>query len=256
MADPQKRPFPRDFKTGSLDTSLIEGVNEVRTPGDGSNNLIFQDAANGNEEMMVFTEGGSISIKNRNMFMDENGITGIGFLSAGNDFFSFDTSGSGSGIFTIQDTANGFTKPLFVKEGGPVEFRNSVNGDSILRLNASGSSGSEFVNGEVTLTGGDLEFGTDTTLVHDRQDVSTDILTDGGGYYSVDSSGGARTLTLATADSVDGKEVNIKRNGANTVTVDTEGSDTIDDASSVDLNNDNDSVTLVYNSTSGDWETY
>jgi hypothetical protein len=94
------------------------------------------------------------------------------------------------------------------------------------------------------------------SLVHNRLDISSSQTTDGHGYYSVDSSGGAVTLTIASADAINGRELNVKRRGANTVTIDTEGSETIDGSSSYTLDVDNESVTLVYNSNFTEWETY
>lgn len=106
---------------------------------------------------------------------------------------------------------------------------------------------------------GYLEFGPNGTIRHDRQDVSSDISSDGTGYYSIDSSGSTRTFTLSSDDAVDGKEINVKRNGGNNVNINTEGSETIDGASSTPqytLGSDDESVTLVFNLTNTDWEIY
>jgi hypothetical protein len=84
--------------------------------------------------------------------------------------------------------------------------------------------------------------------------VSSDVSTSGEGVYIVDSSGAARTLTLSSADAEDGNQVSVKRNGANTVTVDTEGSETIDDATTQDIQNDDDSLVVVFNASASNWE--
>lgn len=105
--------------------------------------------------------------------------------------------------------------------------------------------------------GSDLKAGEGATLVHDRDEItSTSAATDGSGYYLVDTdaAGGAVTLTLASADAVEGREVNVKRDGASSVTVETEGTETIDGSGSIELDSDQVSVTLVYNSADGDWE--
>lgn len=94
------------------------------------------------------------------------------------------------------------------------------------------------------------------TLKHNRVTVSSNTTASGDGYYSVDTSGGAVTLTLASADAMDGIEINVKRNGANSVTIDTEGSETVDDSTSISLGTDNDSATLVYNADTSDWEVF
>jgi lipopolysaccharide export system protein LptA len=112
-------------------------------------------------------------------------------------------------------------------------------------------------DGKLKVDSGDIDqSGSNGSFIHDRQTVSGSAVTDGSGYYSVDSSGGTRTLTLSTTDAADGKEINVKRNGPNSVTVDTEGSETIDDSNSFTLSGDNDSITVVYNSSNSDWEIY
>jgi hypothetical protein len=96
----------------------------------------------------------------------------------------------------------------------------------------------------------------DGSLIHSRATKSADFSTGDAGYYSVDTSGGAVTATIATADAVDGKELNFKRNGVNTVTVDTEGTATIDGGTEYELTSDDDSLTAVYNPDNDDWEVY
>lgn len=112
-----------------------------------------------------------------------------------------------------------------------------------------------FVSRLIVQPGGRIDIETGT-FQHNRVAASSNISTSGDGYYSVDSSGGAVTVTLASADATDGTEINVKRNGGNTVTVDTEGTETIDDGSTFDLAADNEAVTVVYNSDNTDWEVY
>jgi len=78
--------------------------------------------------------------------------------------------------------------------------------------------------------------------------VTADSLTNGDQSFSDNSS-----MVHDRADAVGGREVNVKRDGAYDVTVDTEGSETIDGADSVDLQ-DKGSVTLVCNNAENDWE--
>lgn len=118
-----------------------------------------------------------------------------------------------------------------------------------------GESGSPVTQEVETVT-----FDEDGSMEHDRDDVSSDITTDGTGYYSVDTSS-ARTITIASDDEIDGREINIKRNGANNVDINTHdpSTTTIDDETSTPqytLTSDNESVTLVYNVTNDDWEIY
>lgn len=102
--------------------------------------------------------------------------------------------------------------------------------------------------GDVAVTSGTFE--------HTRSTVTSATTTSGEGYLSVDASGGAVTVTLASEDAEDGKELNVKRNGGNTVTLETEGSETIEDASSYTLDADGETVTLVFNADTTDWEVF
>jgi len=111
---------------------------------------------------------------------------------------------------------------------------------------------------EGLIHGDDIEAGDGATLVHDRDKItSTSASTDGSGYYLVDTdaAGAAATLTLASADAVGGREVNVKRDGANDVTVETEGNETIDDAENINLQ-DKGSVTLIYDGAGSNWEVW
>jgi hypothetical protein len=90
-----------------------------------------------------------------------------------------------------------------------------------------------------------------------RADVSTSVSTSSfpsARFFSVDSSGGTRTVTLSSSDANDGEQIDVKRNGGNTVTIDTEGSETIDDNASISLSSDDEAVSLIYNSGNTDWE--
>ena len=106
---------------------------------------------------------------------------------------------------------------------------------------------------------GDADFGEGSTLVHDRDEItSTTATTDGSAYYLVDSdaAGAEVTVTLASADAEEGREINIKRDGVYDVTINTESTETIDGSNSIVLNQDQQSVTLVYNSADSDWEVW
>lgn len=106
------------------------------------------------------------------------------------------------------------------------------------------------------LTNGDQAFVDNSSVLHDRDDVAADTTTDGSGYYRVDSSGGDVTLTLASADALDGRETNIKNVGGGTTTVTTEETATIEGESSIEMGQDGQSVTVVYSANRDDWEIY
>jgi len=128
-----------------------------------------------------------------------------------------------------------------------------VTGGAEHRLNAAGDY---TVDG--TISNGDQSFAEGSSMVHDRDEVTGDQTTAGAGYYHVDTdaAGESVTLTLASDDAEEGRELNIKRDGANGVTVDTEGSETIDGDDSIELTSDQESVTLVYNNPDSDWEVW
>lgn len=69
-------------------------------------------------------------------------------------------------------------------------------------------------------------------------------LTDDHHTVIVDTSGGARVITLPTASSASGIIYNIKRHGASNVTVDGNGAETIDGAANTVLSTDLDGVTV------------
>jgi hypothetical protein len=105
---------------------------------------------------------------------------------------------------------------------------------------------------------GDIDFQEGSSLIHDRDEVTADTVTDGSAYYLVDTdaAGGAVTVTLASDDAEEGREVNIKRDGASDVVIDTEGSETIDGGGTFRLDYDQASITLVYNNPDSDWEVW
>lgn len=147
-----------------------------------------------------------------------------------------------------------------INQDGDFEAKGTLDyipssGDIVIREESSGDTFRYDTSAGVWRADASLRI-QDGTFQHDRTTVSSDITTSGDGYYSVDSSGSARTVTLASSDANDGQEINVKRNGGNTVTVDTEGSETIDDSSTYDLSTDNETVTVIYNSENTDWEVY
>lgn len=102
----------------------------------------------------------------------------------------------------------------------------------------------------------DGTFSVSDSYIRRMSSVSSNTVTSGHDFYSVNSSGSSVTITLSSSDAEDGRVIHVKRNGSNTVTVDTEGAETIDESSSVQLGADDESIKLVYNSSNTDWETY
>jgi len=102
----------------------------------------------------------------------------------------------------------------------------------------------------------DIEAGEGVSRLVDRDDVSAATTTDGSEYYRVDTSGGDVTLTLSADDATDQRKTSVKNVGGGTTTVETEASATIEGESSVDLDQDGQSLTLVYNNAEDDWEIF
>lgn len=211
-----------------------------------------------------------------------------GFLYGGRDGGGVEanliTASSGitdSPLFNGLRSRGSIDSPSVVQDGDRiVQYRGSAYGgdgnyhligDMRLQAGAPTGASNEIIPGEYRIRTRDSDDALVTRLLvksdgmisvetgtfdHNRVDTASNLTTSGDGYYSVDSSGGAVTVTLASADAVDGREINIKRNGANSVTVDTEGTETVEDASTYDLTADNEAVTLIYNSSTTDWEVF
>lgn len=89
---------------------------------------------------------------------------------------------------------------------------------------------------------------------HGLTTVSSATTSDGSSpYWVVDTSGGALTFTIGTVDAVDGRELNIKQDGANDLTVATEGSATVNEATTYTIGSDESTITVVYDADKDDW---
>jgi hypothetical protein len=276
-----------------LQQSPSFGNLSLYTAGGGTDGIQLRDTANG-QNIAVFEEGGTANILNGPLVMWGNNITDIGGTTDANSgairlgnssalkwrneadsadvrgievnaFDSVIVGGGGNTNNVILGADNGIIRAdgnNITRVGGTTDASTGAirlaNGASINAPNNGGTGdfGLTFTGDDTIQVDADVAFAPDTSLQHDRQDVSTNITTDGSGYYSVDTSGGAVTVTLATADATDGKEINIKRNGANDMTINTEGTQTIDGSSSITLSVDDEAATVVYNGTNSDWEVF
>ncbi len=89
--------------------------------------------------------------------------------------------------------------------------------------------------------------------------VSSDTITSGHEYYSVDTSSSEVTLTLSTADETEGRVIHVKRDGINKVVINTESSATIEKTSTIPqlkMGRDLDAVKFVYNTSTNNWEIF
>jgi hypothetical protein len=75
-------------------------------------------------------------------------------------------------------------------------------------------------------------------------------------HYSVDTSGGAVTGTLTTPSETEPPIKSLKRDGSGLLTITTGGSETIEGSSSIELTQDGEAVTVIYNDGESDWEVW
>lgn len=96
----------------------------------------------------------------------------------------------------------------------------------------------------------------EVTVIRQFITVSSDTLTSGEEFVSVNTDSGPITITLASIDEIEGRVVHVKRRGPNIVTIDTESSATIEDDASASIGTDGDALKLVYNASTTNWEVY
>jgi hypothetical protein len=253
--DGVREPTDPSIQLGTADTSTGDTTRTSETPT-VSGGITFQNVPDANDVIDITYSGTTPQ------------ITVSGSRSGSTPMFS---DGNGTGITEIGNnlvlSADG-TSVAHVRSDGKIEW---VTGGSGLVFEDENIDGSKWqLSPEPSVDGFRFEYnGTETiiknngnveirdgTIEHSINNVSSDTSTNGLEYYSVDSSSSTRTLTLASDDAVNGAKIAVKRNGGNDVTIDTEGSETIDGASSTTLTTDDESVTLIYNDSNTDWEIY
>ncbi|MFB6209841.1 MAG: hypothetical protein ABEJ56_06945 [Candidatus Nanohaloarchaea archaeon] len=121
---------------------------------ESSGNGDLQLQYNGNERLLV-TKNGVLRLQNGDLDLDGNNLDGVNSVNPSGDLEMF-TDGSGSGSINFKDSSSGDKIMLTLEETGPMEFRNPISGNDILRMNASGGSGVEIPNGDLTVDGSDL----------------------------------------------------------------------------------------------------
>ena len=153
------------------------------------------------------------------------------------------TKGSGGDQTSLQ--LDGSNSRSYLKYDGSkaVTFNSSGN----VGIGKSSPSKALDIAGQVTM---------DDSYIRNLSNVSSNTTTSGDDFYSVDTSGGSVTLTLSSSDAETGRVIHVKRNGTQKVTIDTQGSETIEGRSSAQLGSDEESVRLVYNGANSDWEVY
>jgi len=153
------------------------------------------------------------------------------------------TEGSGGDNTSIQLDGSNNRSYLQYENSTALTFNSSGN----VGIGKSSPSKALDVAGQVTM---------DDTYIRNLSNVSSNTTTSGDDFYSVNTSGGSVTLTLSSSDAETGRVIHVKRNGTQKVTIDTQGSETIEGRSSAQLGTDDESVRLVYNGANSDWEIY
>ena len=206
------------------------------------------------QDFNVGTSGGAETNANfyGNVFQRGTGDVGFGDkdwhtegLEGSGTKFEFFRGSSTSSLLIHQ--ADGTSDAVLYLRKGTKDWR-MINKDPDLIFEAEGTE-----RGRITENG---KFSVSDSYIRRISDVSSNQKTSGHDFYSVDSSSSSVTITLSSADAEDGRVIHVKRNGSNTVTVDTEGSETIDGSSSADITADKNAVKLVYNSSGSNWEIY
>lgn len=135
----------------------------------------------------------------------------------------------------------------------------ALGGSATLNISSGGVTTTEIADGTIL----DADIDGTTTITRSKLDTTKTTTTTAASYTTsdeevvfADSSGGAITITLASADATDGNEITVKDStgsaGTNNITVDT-GGETIDGSASVTLSTNWDSVTVVSDGT--EWYT-
>jgi hypothetical protein len=187
-------------------------------------------------------------------------------VTAGNEVSDVQSLSSGSRIFKVGvgDGPNTGTEEFDGRgrvDGLYVTYRNGTYVRHGLTVDAYDSGTSSYQRVSELLPNGGLEL-TGGIVRGSRNNVATNTSTSATDYFiGVDTSAGAFTVTLSTADATDGREIVIHDQAGNasgnSITVNTEGSETISganygtDLSSVDLTTDNESI--VVRSDGTDW---
>ncbi len=118
-----------------------------QSSGDGHLRLKYD----GNNRLRVLKNGG-LDVQNGDLDLGSNDLNTVSGIYASGNLNTY-TDGSGTGAFRVRDSSNSNNILITAEESGPIEFRNSVSGDDILRMNASGGSNVEIPNGYLQVSG-------------------------------------------------------------------------------------------------------
>lgn len=244
-ANLQTSDYSDTTSTGAVD---IQTGNQTGASGDSGRILLDTgNSSNGDSGDITLQTGtagsnrGNVTISSNNLNVnaagdvtansfsgDGSSLTGIVTPSSTDTFTNktFDANGTGNSISNIDvaDLADGTDGELITWDasGNPATVPTGTSGQ-VLTSNGAGAAPT-FQNAA-------------TANSYDRTATAVSVQTSGGGIYGVTDTSAARTITLATADTTDGLVIMVKdeSGGAatNNITVDTQGAETIDGASSI-----------------------
>lgn len=226
--------FPRD--PHDLQTAFLNATRDA-VEGNGIVGDTDLEVTAGSSGMDVNVSSGAVR---HNGVKYTNGATATLTLSAADDTYDrFD--------FIVYDTS---ADGLAVREGTPAPDPNlpSVN-------DADVTVGMVYVPADARTVEGDNIYSVSETAATPAADmldaVSTtgNLTTSGESVVLADTSGAALTVTLSSADAYEGNEVVVKdaggNAGTNAITIDTEGSETIDGGTSTSVGTNYGSARLV-----------
>jgi len=205
--------------------------------GDGTQILSIRELYNdpstvGDESALVLFNGSSTELKSSLAAGEESDVE-LAFDFANNEV-DVTVDGTSEGTFALQNTAS-----------SAEEFEVSI-------VNA-GSTATAVVDDIEVSSGGvnaDTPLGSRVTLdaSKDTATVTSNVLTNGQRTIFTDVSGGALTVTLSNADTIEGKEITVVDStgnaGTNNITVDTEGTQTINGDTDAIINDNFEALTF------------
>lgn len=233
--------------TSSIQTQLDAKVGDIGTPSD--NAVIRADGT------------GGLTLQDSGVIIDDtDNVTGVTSLTSGdvtvsngtaNRAVAFDAS-KNIVASSVTDTelgyVSGVTSAIQTQLDGKMVDPMTTTGDIIYESTGPQRLGIGTAGQVLTVSGGLPSWANASlTPVAPTSKTTTYTATTSDETILADTSGGAWTLTLYAASGNSGKKITIKKvtSDTNALTIDGNASETIDGATSFDIINDNQAVTLV-----------
>jgi len=236
---------------------------DLRVEGDADPNLFFVDASTNNIGIGTSTPAQKLNLSStlESSVQFDNTTTGSAWrmgVGSGGSFLFAEVGGLGNHfrifVGADRDLINLGTSGVILNEfAGDNDFRvEGVSEENVLFVDASANRvgiGTATPNADHHINGSQAINVTEI----DNTDSPYTVLS-GDYFIHADSSGGAITINLPTLVSSQGRVLVIKRNGASNVTIDGNASETIEGSTTLVMNIDSDSVSIV--AKTGDWSAF